>query len=167
MYSNQTLLLTSCDCIYVAVLYNEIDQVENEFVAKFFQDIDDEVLLPLFHETSGHRVDAHSFSPRCSFGTVVMQVPAFLQTAKLHVPCQWIGMQQHVPCQWIGMQQHVPCQWIGMQQHVPCQWIGMQQHVPCQWIGMQQHVPCQWIGMQQHVQAADVQQSEERRTVRS
>ena len=26
--------------------------MENEFVAKFFQDIDDDVLLQLFHETS-------------------------------------------------------------------------------------------------------------------
>ena len=24
-----------------------------------------------------------------------MQVPVFLQTVKLHVPCQWIGMHQH------------------------------------------------------------------------
>ena len=45
---------------------------------------------------SGHRVDAHSSSPRCSFWTVVMQVPAFMQTAKLHVHCQWTVMHQHV-----------------------------------------------------------------------
>ena len=48
MYSNQTLLLTS----YVAVWYNGIDQVENEYAAKFFQDIDNDILLQLFHETS-------------------------------------------------------------------------------------------------------------------
>ena len=45
------LLLTSLD-IYVAVWFNGIDQVENEFVAKFVQDIDDDVLLQLFLETS-------------------------------------------------------------------------------------------------------------------
>ena len=48
MYSNRTLLSTSCDCICVAVLYNGIDQVENEFVAKFSQDIDEDVLKQLF-----------------------------------------------------------------------------------------------------------------------
>ena len=52
MYSNQTLPLTLCDCIFVAGQYNVIDQVKNEFVAKFFQDIDDDVLLQLFLETS-------------------------------------------------------------------------------------------------------------------
>ena len=51
-YGNQTLLLTSCDCIYVAVWFNGIDQVENELVAKFFKDIDEDVLLQLFLETS-------------------------------------------------------------------------------------------------------------------
>ena len=49
MYSNQTLLLTSCGCIYVAVEYNGINQLKNEFVTKFFQDIDDDILLQLFH----------------------------------------------------------------------------------------------------------------------
>ena len=34
---------------------------------------------------TGHRVDAHSSCPRCSFGTVVKQVPVLLQAAKLHV----------------------------------------------------------------------------------
>ena len=41
-------------------------------------------------------VDAHASSCRCCFGTVVRQVPAFLQTAKLHVPCQWTGVHQQV-----------------------------------------------------------------------
>ena len=48
MYSNWALLLTSCHCIYVDVQYKGIDQVENEFIAKFFQDIADDVFLQLF-----------------------------------------------------------------------------------------------------------------------
>ena len=48
MYSNWTLLLTSCDYNCVRVQ----NKMENEFVAKFFQDIDDDLLLQLFLVTS-------------------------------------------------------------------------------------------------------------------
>ena len=51
-YNNRTLPLTSCDCIYVAVWYNWIEQMENEFIAKFLQDTNNVVLLQLFLVTS-------------------------------------------------------------------------------------------------------------------